>query len=796
MADGSGPTPNQNTPPIVNNTIPSHNVYVNIPNNPVPKFNGDSDSFQVWKGCMLLHIAGVERYLTTVLTEGPYVPYVTTSVALNTDGSPRRTPKPQDQWSEEDRRLVDLDTKLMNMIISAIPPTLVPTLILFKNAKTMWDELLTQFEGTADTIATRKVALNKKYETFFAIPNESLTDTYIRFTSLLNQLEGLGVKKDKEIVLEKFCDILPSKWGMMILVLRQSKTLHSHTLNSLYGAFRYTQENNTDRAVAEQDSINHLSNNSSRPVQNFEPVGTALVSSESKNSLMEIMDSLYSSELMDNVSHECEETDNDDLMCMVAKTFNRFRARSNASFASTSNSKIDKTNLTCFKCGRKGHFMKECRSSQSSQPSTSSSNKFFPRKSEDTYKSKYKQMKAQLALLNMEKPEKNGCLLAKTDAWDDSDDSSEDEEEERDLCFMALEDQKHLVKDDVVSGRWVDIMLKKVSDFGDLTENEQKMDSLCLINCDLLFIENVRSECFKSFETCSTELNACKKQLTELKDVHLSLKSQEFACAKLEKEKDELIAQVEHERKIIRSWSHASNLSFNAVADQVPHQVRAMLDGNLEKAANIPDLYKNNSQILTKTETETILVSDPSKNVDLKEVKSESCMVPLDYASENFKSSGTEKSHVKPGSTLSQACASAVTSQMKSPHVSSNNVQTKKKNLTPKPKIVISEKAKVSTQDEFLLRIESQFESLARQVQSCNSRINHFHHLSLKPKNTPNLRKSGVKKVIKNLKLPKTFVPESNQKQSSKETSTSVSQTKVTSVKSSEPISRWVPKNN
>ena len=188
MAEGSvPPIPNPTTPPPHNTTTPSHNVYVNIPNNPVPKFDGDSDRFQVWKDCMLLHIAGVERYLTTILLEGPYVPYVTTTVALNLDGQPRRTLKPQDQWSEEDRRLVDLDTKLMNMIISAIPSFLVPTLILFKIAQKMWKELLTQFEGTSDTIVTRKVALNKKYETFFAIPDESLTDTYIRFTSLLNQ---------------------------------------------------------------------------------------------------------------------------------------------------------------------------------------------------------------------------------------------------------------------------------------------------------------------------------------------------------------------------------------------------------------------------------------------------------------------------------------------------------------------------------------------------------------------------------------------------------------------------------
>ena len=190
------PPPTGNPPPIINNNIPSHNVHVHFPNNPVPKFDGNSEKFMTWKACMLLHIAGVERYLTTIINDGPYVPYVVTSVALNPDGSQRRTTKPEDQWSEEDRRLVDLDTKLKNMILSAIPESLIPSLVLFPSAKSMWEELLTQYEGTQETLVTRKVALNKKYESFFALPNESLTDMYIRFTNLVNQLKALDVKKD------------------------------------------------------------------------------------------------------------------------------------------------------------------------------------------------------------------------------------------------------------------------------------------------------------------------------------------------------------------------------------------------------------------------------------------------------------------------------------------------------------------------------------------------------------------------------------------------------------------------
>ena len=61
---------------------------------------------------------------------------------------------------------------------------------------------------------------------------------------------------------------------------------------------------------------------------------------------------------------------------------------------------------------------------------------------------------------------------------------------------MALEEsQQHLVKDDVTSGRWVDIVLKKVS---------------------LYDSETVRSDSLIGHETDFTELTALQSRLKEL----------------------------------------------------------------------------------------------------------------------------------------------------------------------------------------------------------------------------------------------------------------------------------------
>ena len=82
----------RNVPPP---TPPSQNVHVHFPNNPVPKFNGDSETFVTWKACMLKYLAGVERNLTTILKDGPYIPG-NVSPVINPDGSTRFSTKEKD----------------------------------------------------------------------------------------------------------------------------------------------------------------------------------------------------------------------------------------------------------------------------------------------------------------------------------------------------------------------------------------------------------------------------------------------------------------------------------------------------------------------------------------------------------------------------------------------------------------------------------------------------------------------------------------------------------------------------
>ena len=150
---------------------------------------------------------------------------VLTEATDTTPATTKTTAKPFEQWSEEDRRLVQLDAKLRNMVLASVPKMLVPILVPHLTTKSMFDQLVDQNKGNAKSIKAQKVALNKAYETFFAKATESLTETYVRFSNLIIKLNAIGPKKDEDLLVEKFCDIFPRKYEDMIGTMRHAETL-------------------------------------------------------------------------------------------------------------------------------------------------------------------------------------------------------------------------------------------------------------------------------------------------------------------------------------------------------------------------------------------------------------------------------------------------------------------------------------------------------------------------------------------------------------------------------------------
>lgn len=151
------------------------------------------------------------------------------------------------------------------------------------------------------------------------------------------------------------------KWMPLILVMKNNFTLGIPLTH--YMEFFTTMRKTL--VIAERDAKNNYSTKSICGEQTRSSALNSTVDSSSlKKILLELLECKHLN--MDDTRDVIEKAD-DDLMVMVAKTFTRFRARNNIftggnSSGSSSSKPFDMSQITCFKCGKRDHFMKECSS--------------------------------------------------------------------------------------------------------------------------------------------------------------------------------------------------------------------------------------------------------------------------------------------------------------------------------------------------------------------------------------------------------------------------------------------------
>ena len=84
-----------------------------------------------------------------------------------------------------------------------------------KMAKEVWRILEITHEGTNQVKDSKVRILVIDYEMFKMKPNESIVETFTRFTDVVNGLEGLGNCVSEENKVSKILRCLPPKWKLL-----------------------------------------------------------------------------------------------------------------------------------------------------------------------------------------------------------------------------------------------------------------------------------------------------------------------------------------------------------------------------------------------------------------------------------------------------------------------------------------------------------------------------------------------------------------------------------------------------
>ncbi|GJR06024.1 retrovirus-related pol polyprotein from transposon TNT 1-94 [Tanacetum coccineum] len=278
-------------------------------------------------------------------------------------------------------------------------------------------------EGPSEIRDTMIAALRLKFNAFKALEGERVKETYTMLKILLNELENKDVK------------------------IPQAK---NDSLATLFGTYNYEEELIDQIYKSETKRFTIQSSTSKALISNT-------CSQDSDSDVEE--DTKSSGEFLADLNVEFH----DRALLANQKRFYKRSGRVGAS-----RKPLDKSNETCFACGKLCHFQKDCPTNKTSSPSYPSSNKSYTKLKFHTnsssshqhnqnadncqkdYRVKYKALKAELALLikkidvvSKSKSEKG--LVAESFDWDEETLSSKDEGVTKVKAFMDIAEDEPAV---------------------------------------------------------------------------------------------------------------------------------------------------------------------------------------------------------------------------------------------------------------------------------------------------------------------------------------------------------------
>lgn len=178
------------------------------------------ESFPIWKKRMIAFLNFTDRNLLESIQKGPHIP-----------------PIEESKWTEEDEQKVRLDFEAKFTLTLSLPNDIFSFVIHCESAKEMWDNLILCFEGTDDTtMEYREIYLMNQYVGFRYKYGESVTDTYIRFNCLINELKKEhNMISDNSGLVSRFLTSVPPALKHVSMVIQHSINFKTTSLQSLYG---------------------------------------------------------------------------------------------------------------------------------------------------------------------------------------------------------------------------------------------------------------------------------------------------------------------------------------------------------------------------------------------------------------------------------------------------------------------------------------------------------------------------------------------------------------------------------
>nr|GEW83085.1 retrovirus-related Pol polyprotein from transposon TNT 1-94 [Tanacetum cinerariifolium] len=128
----------------------------------------------------------------------------------------------------------DCDVKATNIILQGLPPEVYALVSTHKVAKELRERIQMLMQGTFLTKQDMECKLYDEFDKFAYKKGEALSDYYLRFALLLNDMNIYNMKLEQFQVNTKFLNTLPPEWSKFVTDVKLVRDLHTTNVDQLH----------------------------------------------------------------------------------------------------------------------------------------------------------------------------------------------------------------------------------------------------------------------------------------------------------------------------------------------------------------------------------------------------------------------------------------------------------------------------------------------------------------------------------------------------------------------------------